>query len=134
MFPAQIEGGAAADQDLRLVGPDRPRAIDVATLPYPGFPTDLQPFVVDRQRHQSGFQAPGADGVRAAGDELRALLNEHSNVLAYVAGHTHENKVLACGSEDGCPDRDTLPGRAPQCHGEPVVLWPPVRGDGPTAG
>jgi RTX calcium-binding nonapeptide repeat (4 copies)/Calcineurin-like phosphoesterase len=38
------------------------------------------------------------------GDELRALLNEHSNVLTYVAGHTHENKVLACGSEDGCPD------------------------------
>ena len=37
------------------------------------------------------------------GDELRALLSEHSNVIAYVAGHTHENKVLACGSEDGCP-------------------------------
>jgi metallophosphoesterase (TIGR03767 family) len=38
------------------------------------------------------------------GDELRALLSEHSNVVAYVAGHTHENKVLACGSDDGCPD------------------------------
>ena len=38
------------------------------------------------------------------GDELRALLSEHSNVIAYVAGHTHENKVLACGSEDGCPE------------------------------
>jgi hypothetical protein len=36
------------------------------------------------------------------GDELRALLSEHKNVVAYVAGHTHENKVLACGSEDGC--------------------------------
>ncbi len=24
-------------------------------------------------------------------------------MIAYVAGHTHENKVLACGSEDGCP-------------------------------
>lgn len=36
------------------------------------------------------------------GDDLRALLSEHSNVVAYVAGHTHENKVLACGSEDGC--------------------------------
>ena len=24
----------------------RPSAIDVATLPYPGFPTDLQPFVI----------------------------------------------------------------------------------------
>jgi UDP-N-acetylglucosamine 1-carboxyvinyltransferase len=31
---------------FRVVGPQRPRAIDVATLPYPGFPTDLQPFVI----------------------------------------------------------------------------------------
>src|SRR5918992_3710881 len=37
------------------------------------------------------------------GDELRDLLSAHPNVIAYVAGHTHENKVLACGSEDGCP-------------------------------
>jgi metallophosphoesterase (TIGR03767 family) len=37
------------------------------------------------------------------GDELRALLSAHPNVIAYVAGHTHENEVLACGSEDGCP-------------------------------
>jgi UDP-N-acetylglucosamine 1-carboxyvinyltransferase len=31
---------------LRVVGPVRPRAVDVATLPYPGFPTDLQPFAL----------------------------------------------------------------------------------------
>jgi UDP-N-acetylglucosamine 1-carboxyvinyltransferase len=31
---------------FRVLGPERPGAIDVATLPYPGFPTDLQPFVV----------------------------------------------------------------------------------------
>ena len=37
------------------------------------------------------------------GDDLRALLSDHRNVIAYVAGHTHENKVLACGHEDGCP-------------------------------
>jgi 3',5'-cyclic AMP phosphodiesterase CpdA len=37
------------------------------------------------------------------GDDLRMLLSEHPNVLAYVAGHTHENKVLACGAEEGCP-------------------------------
>jgi UDP-N-acetylglucosamine 1-carboxyvinyltransferase len=34
------------DRGVRVVGPRRPRAIDVATLPYPGFPTDLQPFVL----------------------------------------------------------------------------------------
>ena len=31
---------------VRVVGPSRPRAIDIATLPYPGFPTDLQPFAL----------------------------------------------------------------------------------------
>ncbi|MDQ6715823.1 MAG: UDP-N-acetylglucosamine 1-carboxyvinyltransferase, partial [Actinomycetota bacterium] len=32
---------------FRVVGPaTRPRSIDVATLPYPGFPTDLQPFAL----------------------------------------------------------------------------------------
>lgn len=31
---------------FRVRGPVRPRAVDVATLPYPGFPTDLQPFVI----------------------------------------------------------------------------------------
>jgi UDP-N-acetylglucosamine 1-carboxyvinyltransferase len=31
---------------FRVQGPERPTAVDVATLPYPGFPTDLQPFVV----------------------------------------------------------------------------------------
>jgi len=37
------------------------------------------------------------------GEDLRAALSSHHNVIAYVAGHTHENKVLACGSDDGCP-------------------------------
>jgi UDP-N-acetylglucosamine 1-carboxyvinyltransferase len=31
---------------VRVVGQGRPRAVDVATLPYPGFPTDLQPFAL----------------------------------------------------------------------------------------
>lgn len=41
--------GAVVNQlpdGFRVVGPKRPRAVDVATLPYPGFPTDLQPFVI----------------------------------------------------------------------------------------
>jgi UDP-N-acetylglucosamine 1-carboxyvinyltransferase len=37
---------AALPDGFRVTGPERPRAIDVATLPYPGFPTDLQPFVI----------------------------------------------------------------------------------------
>ncbi|MEP6797390.1 MAG: UDP-N-acetylglucosamine 1-carboxyvinyltransferase [Lapillicoccus sp.] len=32
---------------FRVTAPDRrPRSIDIATLPYPGFPTDLQPFAI----------------------------------------------------------------------------------------
>ncbi|MEP6651580.1 MAG: UDP-N-acetylglucosamine 1-carboxyvinyltransferase, partial [Lapillicoccus sp.] len=34
-------------EGFRVVGPQgRPRSVDVATLPYPGFPTDLQPFAL----------------------------------------------------------------------------------------
>ena len=31
---------------VRVIGRGQPRAVDVATLPYPGFPTDLQPFAL----------------------------------------------------------------------------------------
>ena len=36
----------ATPYGVRVVGPSRPRGVDVATLPYPGFPTDLQPFAL----------------------------------------------------------------------------------------
>ncbi len=35
-----------ADEGLRVAMSGRPQAFDVVTLPYPGFPTDLQPMVV----------------------------------------------------------------------------------------
>jgi UDP-N-acetylglucosamine 1-carboxyvinyltransferase len=31
---------------FRVQGPQQCRSVDVATLPYPGFPTDLQPFMI----------------------------------------------------------------------------------------
>lgn len=40
---ARIETSEAG---LRVAMSGRPRAIDVVTLPYPGFPTDLQPMIV----------------------------------------------------------------------------------------
>lgn len=33
---------AVGSASVRLVGPDRPAAVDLKTMPYPGFPTDLQ--------------------------------------------------------------------------------------------
>ncbi|MEW6424851.1 MAG: UDP-N-acetylglucosamine 1-carboxyvinyltransferase [Bacillota bacterium] len=37
---AQIETG---DDYVRVRGPERPQAVDLKTMPHPGFPTDLQP-------------------------------------------------------------------------------------------
>ncbi len=36
----------STDRGFRVACEERPRAFDVATLPYPGFPTDLQPFAL----------------------------------------------------------------------------------------
>jgi metallophosphoesterase (TIGR03767 family) len=35
------------------------------------------------------------------GDDLEALLLEHPHVLAYVAGHSHENRIAPFGDESG---------------------------------
>ena len=37
------------------------------------------------------------------GADMATLLSAHPNVVAYVTGHTHENKVLPCASATGCP-------------------------------
>ena len=44
-----VTAGASVTSEphgFRVVMTDRPRAVDVVTLPYPGFPTDLQPMVL----------------------------------------------------------------------------------------
>src|SRR5207249_2849313 len=44
-----VSAGARVDvvaEGFRVVMVDRPRAVDVVTLPYPGFPTDLQPMML----------------------------------------------------------------------------------------
>lgn len=37
------------------------------------------------------------------GADVQSLFNTHDNVVAYVTGHTHENRVMACGAAGGCP-------------------------------
>jgi metallophosphoesterase (TIGR03767 family) len=37
------------------------------------------------------------------GADLQRLFNANPHVVAYVTGHTHENRVMACGSATGCP-------------------------------
>jgi len=44
-----VQAGAAVsliEDGFRVNIDDRPRAVDVVTLPYPGFPTDLQPMAI----------------------------------------------------------------------------------------
>jgi UDP-N-acetylglucosamine 1-carboxyvinyltransferase len=44
-----VSAGASVsrtEDGFRVVGDGRPAAVDVVTLPYPGFPTDLQPMVL----------------------------------------------------------------------------------------
>jgi UDP-N-acetylglucosamine 1-carboxyvinyltransferase len=43
-----VETGATISESpagITIKGPKRPRSIDIATLPFPGFPTDLQPLM-----------------------------------------------------------------------------------------
>lgn len=52
-----VQAGAEVDvraDGFRVVGRDRPRSIDVVTLPYPGFPTDLLPQVIALESISSG--------------------------------------------------------------------------------
>ncbi|MCF2588335.1 UDP-N-acetylglucosamine 1-carboxyvinyltransferase [Brevibacterium sp. UCMA 11752] len=39
-------GDGTRGHGFRVIGAERPHAIRVATMPFPGFPTDLQPFVI----------------------------------------------------------------------------------------
>lgn len=34
------------DSGIHVIGPERPRPVRISTLPFPGFPTDLQPFAI----------------------------------------------------------------------------------------
>lgn len=46
LFAKLQEAGATLEinlEEVRIKGPRRPRSIDIMVLPYPGFPTDLQP-------------------------------------------------------------------------------------------
>lgn len=45
------------DDGFEIQGPQRPQAVSISTFPYPGFPTDLQPFAVamNAVAHGSGM-------------------------------------------------------------------------------
>jgi UDP-N-acetylglucosamine 1-carboxyvinyltransferase len=61
-----IEGDDGRDFYLRVVMNDRPRAINVKTLPYPGFPTDLQQPVMPTFARRMGFPRSTKPSLRTA--------------------------------------------------------------------
>ncbi|NPV52356.1 MAG: UDP-N-acetylglucosamine 1-carboxyvinyltransferase [Firmicutes bacterium] len=78
------EAGADIEESsnmMRVVGPARPRAVNIETLPYPGFPTDLQPQFTALMTVASGIASitetrfenrfTYADELRRMGADLR---------------------------------------------------------------
>ena len=84
-------------------------AADEAAAPCTGrYPSEDAPYSGTRDKHGHDPN-PGCDlDPRNSmpihdGDDLLSLLSGNSHVVAYVAGHTHENEVRACGRTEGCP-------------------------------
>lgn len=62
LFPIVLDKLEAAgaqiddiDDGLRVRGPKRPHSVNISTLPFPGFPTDLQPFAIALNAIADGF-------------------------------------------------------------------------------
>ncbi|HHY46962.1 MAG TPA: UDP-N-acetylglucosamine 1-carboxyvinyltransferase, partial [Firmicutes bacterium] len=54
------EAGATVEEGpkgLRVIGPARPRPVNIETQPYPGFPTDLQPLFTALMTRSTGVSA-----------------------------------------------------------------------------
>jgi hypothetical protein len=82
---------------------------DEAAAPCTGrYPSEDAPYSGSRDKHGHDPN-PGCDlDPRSSipvrdGDDLVSLLSANSHVVAYVAGHTHENEVRPCGRTEGCP-------------------------------
>lgn len=88
-----------ASEDLpgggfRVVGAERPHSIRVATLPFPGFPTDLQPFVITLNAV--------ADGVGMLTENLFEARWRFVNELSRLGAHiqVEANHALITGVDE----------------------------------
>lgn len=86
---------------LRVAMSGRPRAIDVVTLPYPGFPTDLQPMIV------------ALDAV----SEGTAMITEN----VYEARFMFVNELVRLGAEVRIDGHHAIVRGRPALSGAPVV-------------
>jgi len=88
---------------MRVTMDDRPRAFDVVTLPYPGFPTDLQPMVV-----ALNAIAEGTSMITENVFESRFMfVNELARLGADVRTEGHHAAVRGKPSLSGAPGAAT---------------------------
>jgi UDP-N-acetylglucosamine 1-carboxyvinyltransferase len=99
------EAGATITENgdyIRVQGPDRPRPINVKTLPYPGFPTDAQqPLVSVLSR---------ADGVSVVQESM------YDNRLGYVS------ELVKMGAQIKVEGRSAIIEGVPRLVGAPVKV------------
>lgn len=98
------EAGAEVDRlvdGVRVRMRDRPRAVDVVTLPYPGFPTDLQPMAI-------ALNAV-ADGVAFVTENIFegrfTFIDELVRLGADIRTDGHHAVVRGRSQLSGCPVR-----------------------------
>ncbi|MGE5484040.1 MAG: UDP-N-acetylglucosamine 1-carboxyvinyltransferase [Ignavibacteriales bacterium] len=97
------EAGAEIQENgdsLRVIGPERPRSVNVKTLPYPGFPTDCQqPFVALMAR---------ADGISVVQETI------YDNRFGYA------NELIRMGASIKVDGRTAIVEGVPKLFGAPV--------------
>jgi UDP-N-acetylglucosamine 1-carboxyvinyltransferase len=101
-----VAAGAAVDRlsgGFRVRMPDRPRAVDIVTLPYPGLATDLLPMAI-------GLAAV-ADGVSLITENVFdgrfMFINEMSRLGADIRTDGHHAVVRGRDALSGAPVRAT---------------------------
>jgi metallophosphoesterase (TIGR03767 family) len=98
----QIATATAAKKLIVVFGHHPVRSLTAAV------PDELAPACSKADSHGHDVN-PGCDADPRSslpihlGGDLQGLLNANPNVVAYVTGHTHENRVMPCAAAGGCP-------------------------------
>jgi metallophosphoesterase (TIGR03767 family) len=96
----QLDAAAAANQLVIVYGHHPIRSLD-ASLPDEAAPPCLLPGLYGHDLNVGCDVDPRSSSPIKLGADLQALLAAHKNVIAYVAGHTHENKVTPFPGTNG---------------------------------
>ncbi len=87
------------DNGFRVRMDHRPKAVDIATLPYPGFPTDLQPMVIAMNAVSDGT----AIVTENVFEGRFMFVNELSRLGAQIHVEGHHASITGVGELSGAP-------------------------------